>query len=364
MQTIQEQSSQIRYLQEQLNVIRNGQSLAPPNTVYPNGTHKQHASSFSPPERTPAHAAEPEIRNWIISAISEQHSEEEDEFEETEDEDYGQSSNGNDLSQASSGDSRRSPPGPRSLRGITSTIPSEASPLGMMASLSIQASSGGSQRKGTRGSDSIEEEGVGLPEPAYFEKGRCSYPCFIHITHLVLGPAADSLRGTTSSINQRLSPSIFTNKLISTHEAEVLFRLCVSTPISRHLPHLSDFTINRYYERINVSVFMLDPALYNAQQTCLRNTFLFTVGESGRWLVDDLLTWHAVCAIASRYLPNRPGLYDQLMEHALIAAGVTLSTGAKSVEIVFAYTLLALYPRPARRWEDDRSWWYLGVATR
>jgi hypothetical protein len=52
------------------------------------------------------------------------------------------------------------------------------------------------------------------------------------------------------------------------------------------------------------------------------------------------------------------------MEHALVAAGVTLSSGAKSVEIVYAYVLLALYPRPQRRWEDDRSYWYIGVAVR
>jgi hypothetical protein len=37
--------------------------------------------------------------------------------------------------------------------------------------------------------------------------------------------------------------------------------------------------LGSYYERINASVFLLDPTLYNAQQTCLRNTFLFTVGQ-------------------------------------------------------------------------------------
>jgi hypothetical protein len=63
-------------------------------------------------------------------------------------------------------------------------------------------------------------------------------------------------------------------------------------------------------------------------------------------------------------MTSRPDLYAQLMEHALIAAGVTISSGAKTVEIVYAYILLALYPRPQRRWEDDRSWWYLGVAVR
>jgi hypothetical protein len=63
-------------------------------------------------------------------------------------------------------------------------------------------------------------------------------------------------------------------------------------------------------------------------------------------------------------MTQRPELYEQLMEHALVAAGVTLNGGAKSVEIVYAYILLALYPRPQRRWEDDRSYWYLGIAYR
>jgi hypothetical protein len=77
-----------------------------------------------------------------------------------------------------------------------------------------------------------------------------------------------------------------------------------------------------------------------------------------------MLITPAVCAVASRFVPGRPELYDPLMEHALIMAGMTLSNGAKSVEIVYAYLLLALYPRPQRRWEEDRRWWYLGVANR
>lgn len=44
------------------------------------------------------------------------------------------------------------------------------------------------------------------------------------------------------------------------------------------------------------------------------------------------------------------------------AAGVALIEGEKSVDVVHAYLLLALYPAPSRRWEDDRSWIYLGVA--
>jgi hypothetical protein len=172
MQTIQDQAAQIRHLQEQLYAIRNGH-LAPPTASFGSPPAPRGSAFGSPLETGPQDAPEPEVRNWIISAVSEQ-SEDEDDAEETEDEEHGSSSLGNEYSQASSGDSHRSPAGRSTLRGITSTIPSEASPLAMMASLSIQAS-GPSQKRGGRGSDHVDEEGVGLLEPSYFEKGTSKF---------------------------------------------------------------------------------------------------------------------------------------------------------------------------------------------
>ena len=52
------------------------------------------------------------------------------------------------------------------------------------------------------------------------------------------------------------------------------------------------------------------------------------------------------------------------MHYARLAAGTALIGGQKSVDIVHAYILLSLYPVPSRKWEDDRSWIYLGVAIR
>ena len=72
-----------------------------------------------------------------------------------------------------------------------------------------------------------------------------------------------------------------------------------------------------------------------------------------------------VCAIASRFYPNaRKGLYEQLMSYAQLAAGTALISGPKNVETVSAYILLSLYPVPMRRWEEDRTWLYLGLAIR
>jgi hypothetical protein len=52
------------------------------------------------------------------------------------------------------------------------------------------------------------------------------------------------------------------------------------------------------------------------------------------------------------------------MHYARLAAGTALIGGHKSVDVVHAYILLSLYPVPSRKWEDDRSWIYLGVAIR
>lgn len=71
-----------------------------------------------------------------------------------------------------------------------------------------------------------------------------------------------------------------------------------------------------------------------------------------------------VCTIASRYYTEHPGLYQQLTNWAQLAAGTALISGPKNVETVSAYILLSLYPVPMRRWEEDRTWLYLGLAIR
>jgi hypothetical protein len=52
------------------------------------------------------------------------------------------------------------------------------------------------------------------------------------------------------------------------------------------------------------------------------------------------------------------------MDLARQEAGAAFLICQKRVEVVQAYYLLSLYPITARRWEDDRSWIYLGQAIR
>lgn len=57
-------------------------------------------------------------------------------------------------------------------------------------------------------------------------------------------------------------------------------------------------------------------------------------------------------------------MYPTAIDSARQEAGAAFLICQKRVEVVQAYYLLSLYPIPARRWEDDRSWIFLGQAIR
>lgn len=52
------------------------------------------------------------------------------------------------------------------------------------------------------------------------------------------------------------------------------------------------------------------------------------------------------------------------MHFAKHSAANALIDGWKSVELCQAYILMSVYAVPARRWEEDRSWLYTGLAIR
>lgn len=52
------------------------------------------------------------------------------------------------------------------------------------------------------------------------------------------------------------------------------------------------------------------------------------------------------------------------MHFAKSAAANALIDGWKSVELCQAYILMSIYAVPARRWEEDRSWLFTGLAIR
>ncbi|KAL0572941.1 hypothetical protein V5O48_009031 [Marasmius crinis-equi] len=103
-----------------------------------------------------------------------------------------------------------------------------------------------------------------------------------------------------------------------------------------------------YFERVNPFFSILDPELHMPTKLIQSSPFLFTV----------------ICAIASRYYTSKPGLYLIAQEFARDAAGKALIGGQKSVDICQAYLLLGVYPVPKKKWAEDRSWLFQGVAIR
>jgi hypothetical protein len=72
-----------------------------------------------------------------------------------------------------------------------------------------------------------------------------------------------------------------------------------------------------------------------------------------------------VCAIASRFYTERPELHAKLSDLARKLAFTVPAQGYKSVEIVQAYLLNALWGcGPVERYENDRTWMLLGMAIR
>ena len=116
-------------------------------------------------------------------------------------------------------------------------------------------------------------------------------------------------------------------------------------------------------------ISLLEPKLHTPELTFSRCPFLFTVGPSPLSISLDISTAltsiipHIVCAIALRY-SEKPEVYPITMDFAKSAASSALIDGWKSVELCEAYILMSIYAVPARRWEEDRSWLYTGLAIR
>jgi hypothetical protein len=72
-----------------------------------------------------------------------------------------------------------------------------------------------------------------------------------------------------------------------------------------------------------------------------------------------------VCSIASKFYTEKPDLHPRLTELAKRLAFSVPAKGYKSVEIVQAYLLLALWGCGAvERYEQDKTWLLLGMAIR
>ncbi|KAG8213378.1 hypothetical protein J3R82DRAFT_11872 [Butyriboletus roseoflavus] len=184
-------------------------------------------------------------------------------------------------------------------------LPGEDAPYGLMAVLAI--------RKNAR-EKSVEpesSEAVGVASADFFRPS----------------PGPDPKRSNPSTAGVQL-PHILARGIVSIKEVDQLFTI--------------------YFEKMNPSANVLDPSLHTPQYVAMRSPFLFTM----------------ICGIASRFYKPRPHLYQQLMQYGQLAAGTALISGTKNEEMSAAYLLMQLYPIPKKRWDEERSWIYLGVAIR
>lgn len=156
--------------------------------------------------------------------------------------------------------------------------------------------------------DPLEDEALGLANKNYWRPGPAQDLAFRRV------------------MNERNPPELLANGLLTLEDVDKLFKI--------------------FYDRLNVFLSILDPVIHTPADVFGRSPFLFT----------------AICAVASRYYTEKRSIYKVAMHYARVAAAMALVEGFKSVEICQAYIILSVYPLPARRWEEDRSWLYLRLA--
>ncbi|KAF5345063.1 hypothetical protein D9758_010418 [Tetrapyrgos nigripes] len=199
------------------------------------------------------------------------------------------------------------------------TLPDSHVPLGLLANLALSnnnkaraAKKEGREREEILAEEeNLDDDNVGVANETYF----------------LPGPATDlDIRATI--IEQHSPPDILVHGLVTPDDVDKLFDI--------------------YYNKCNPFISLLDPVLHTPASTFARCPFLFTV----------------ICAISSRYYAEKSEIYPIAMHFAKHSAATALTDGWKSVELCQAYILMSIYSVPARRWEEDRSWLYTGLAIR
>ncbi|KAG1779202.1 hypothetical protein EV702DRAFT_126760 [Suillus placidus] len=342
---IREQAAQIQELMAQLDVTNRQvatASLSSPSTttipISPSSSIDLHSPTLDP--HTPADSAppKPEVQDWLAKARASidtfgglialggtTHAmlvDEDPEKFDSDEEEYGFDFEDDDTddegdgyataeeggrSRRSQSRERHSPTALAKKKELadkkSGMLPHADSPFGLMAHMANRARG--------KSAEPEPQDAVGVANADFFRPS----------------PAPDPVRSNPSTSGQHL-PHILTREIVTLEDVENLFKL--------------------YFDKMNSSTSLMDPVLHTPQYVVMRSPFLFTV----------------VCAVASRFYTQRPGLYTEVMRYAQLAAGTALITGPKNEEMCLAYLLLQLYPVPSRRWEEDRSWVYLGVAIR
>ncbi|KAI6043555.1 fungal-specific transcription factor domain-containing protein [Pisolithus marmoratus] len=199
---------------------------------------------------------------------------------------------------------------------LTSALPDAAVPIGLLANLSLDKDKGKGKARQVTGTTSIntrledDDDNVGVANKEYFMPGP-----------------ANNLNIRKNLIEQHSPPDIVLHGLVTAADVEKLFEI--------------------FWGQINPFISLLDRKIHTPTTIFQRCPFLFTV----------------ICAISSRYY-DKSEIYPVAMHFAKHAAANALIDGWKTVELCQAYILMSIYTVPARKWEEDRSWLYTGLAIR
>ncbi|KAL4066300.1 fungal-specific transcription factor domain-containing protein [Scleroderma yunnanense] len=202
---------------------------------------------------------------------------------------------------------------------MRSTLPDAAVPIGLLANLSLDKDVDKGKSKSRQGSGSGStrtkpadgDENVGVANKEYFMPGP-----------------ANNLSIRKNLIEKHSPPDIVLHGLVTADDVEKLFEI--------------------FWNDINPFISLLDRKLHSPSTIFQRCPFLFTV----------------ICAVSSRYYNAKSDIYPVAMHFAKHSAANALTDGWKSLELCQAYILLSIYTVPARKWEEDRSWLYTGLAIR
>ncbi|KAF8598869.1 hypothetical protein BDV93DRAFT_560894 [Ceratobasidium sp. AG-I] len=103
---------------------------------------------------------------------------------------------------------------------------------------------------------------------------------------------------------------------------------------------------NLYFDHLSVQCGLLDRDFHTPSVVGARSPFLLTT----------------ICAISAKFYTKNSGYYPKLAAIAKKLAFSVLERGYKTVEIVQAYVLLALWsPGSIERYERDKAWMLLGM---
>lgn len=155
-------------------------------------------------------------------------------------------------------------------------LPGQAAPFGLFGDLGLKAT----RKRGSSSEIEEDDKAPGIAGANFFrssESGCLSILILASYDVICLAPGPETADRRLANL-QNQTPHILTRGIITPKEAEKLFQMYVHTFLLLEQTQLN-VTLYRYFERMNLSVSLLDPVLYTAQRTCYRSPFLFTVSE-------------------------------------------------------------------------------------